>query len=41
MHGWTTACFVAAAVAVVGSVSALAFLPNRAASHDAVSSQVA
>lgn len=29
MHGWTTACLVAAAVAVVGSFVALAFLPNR------------
>jgi predicted MFS family arabinose efflux permease len=37
MHGWTTACIVAAVVAVVGSALALAFLPNRAASPDAVS----
>jgi hypothetical protein len=41
MHGWTTACLVAASVAVVGSFVALAFLPNRAVSHDAASSQAA
>jgi hypothetical protein len=34
MHGWTTACLVAAVIAVVGSVMALAFLPNRAASAE-------
>jgi len=34
MHGWTTACLVAAGVAVVGSLMALVFLPNRALGLD-------
>jgi hypothetical protein len=36
MHGWTTACLVAAGVAVVGSLMALVFLPNRALGLDEV-----
>lgn len=34
MHGWATACIVAACVAIAGSLMALVFLPNRAVSHD-------
>ena len=35
MNGWTTACIVAAGVALVGSALTLVFLPNRGATHDA------
>jgi predicted MFS family arabinose efflux permease len=37
MSGWMTASLVAAGIAVAGSVLALVFLPNRAASHDTAS----
>lgn len=41
MHGWTSACLVAAGVAIVGSIMALVFLPNRGANIDGVSSSAA
>ena len=41
MHGWTSACLVAAGVAIVGSVMSLAFLPNRAVNAETNSANAA